>query len=181
MDASYPQTIKRGKKFQFWLLSPWMTHNKIKCLRPKICCFFESLVINYFSMCAIHSADKCSKKQQIWELDNTSFKPQDMLLIWNFVCRMKGSKHKLVDGQIFEQAANLWSYTGGHTPAGQRSLSGSMSNLSVAGGHGRNWGSNSDFRWFERKLHVVDLPRGKAHVYNHVVLLINRSRKNTCL
>ena len=33
-----------------------------------------------------------------------------MLLIQKVVRRMKGSKRKIVNGQIFEKAANLWPY-----------------------------------------------------------------------
>ena len=35
-------------------------------------------------------------------------KAKDLLLVRKFVRRMKGSKHKQVNGQIFEKAANLW-------------------------------------------------------------------------
>ena len=34
-------------------------------------------------------------------------KPRDLLLIRKFARRMKGSKRKIVDGQIFEKAANI--------------------------------------------------------------------------
>ena len=34
-------------------------------------------------------------------------KPRDLLLIQKFLRRMKGSKCKIVNGQIFETAANL--------------------------------------------------------------------------
>ena len=35
------------------------------------------------------------------------YEPQDLLLFRKFVRRMKGSKRKIVNGQIFEKAANL--------------------------------------------------------------------------
>ena len=35
-------------------------------------------------------------------------KDKDLLLIRKFVRRMKGSKRKIVNGQIFEKAANIW-------------------------------------------------------------------------
>ena len=37
-------------------------------------------------------------------------KPQDLLIIRKFVRKMKGSKHKIVNGQNFEKAANLEPY-----------------------------------------------------------------------
>ena len=37
-------------------------------------------------------------------------KPGDLLLIRKFIRRMKRSKRKIVYGQIFEKAANLWAY-----------------------------------------------------------------------
>ena len=45
-------------------------------IRPKICCFFESLADNYFTFYASHSADKFSNVQQIFGLckRNASFK-----------------------------------------------------------------------------------------------------------
>ena len=38
-------------------------------------------------------------------------KAQDFLLIQKFVRRMKGSKRKIVYGQIFKKAENLWAYS----------------------------------------------------------------------
>ena len=35
-------------------------------------------------------------------------KPKDLLLIRKFVCKKKGSSREIVNGQIFEEAANLW-------------------------------------------------------------------------
>ena len=37
-------------------------------LRPKICCFFENLAVTYFTLSALHSADKFSYEQQIFGL-----------------------------------------------------------------------------------------------------------------
>ena len=39
-------------------------------------------------------------------------KSEDFLFIRKFVCRMKASKSKMVNSQIFEKAANLWPYVG---------------------------------------------------------------------
>ena len=44
--------------------------------------------------------------------DRETGKAQDLLLIQKFVRRMKGSKRKIVNGQIFEKAANLGPYQG---------------------------------------------------------------------
>ena len=38
------------------------------------------------------------------------FKPKDLLLIKKFVRRVKGSKCKILIGQIFEKAVKLWAY-----------------------------------------------------------------------
>ena len=36
--------------------------------------------------------------------------PKDLLHIRVFVSRMKGSKRQIINSQIFEKAANLWTY-----------------------------------------------------------------------
>ena len=44
-------------------------------------------------------------EKSCWERKS---KPQDLLLIQKFVGSMKDSKRKIVNGQIFEKAANPW-------------------------------------------------------------------------
>ena len=49
-----------------------------------------------------------SKGKKVHSFPETSCdKPQDLLLIWKFVRKMKGSKRKMVNRQIFEKAENL--------------------------------------------------------------------------
>ena len=40
-------------------------HDEITFVRPKICCFFEKLSVDYFTLTALHFADKFSNEQQI--------------------------------------------------------------------------------------------------------------------
>ena len=79
---------------------------KYVSLRPWICCFFKNLAVNYFTFTAVHSVDKFLNEQQIFGL----IKAKDLLLIRKLVRRMKDSKRKIVNGQIFEKAVNLVSY-----------------------------------------------------------------------
>ena len=37
-------------------------------MSPKICCLFENLSVDYFTLTALHSADKFSNEQQILRL-----------------------------------------------------------------------------------------------------------------
>ena len=41
----------------------------IQCLMPKIWCFSENFALSYFSLTALHSADKFSREQQICGLN----------------------------------------------------------------------------------------------------------------
>ena len=52
------------------------------------------------------------EEYEVFILNNLAdkVKPKDLLLIRKFVRRRKGSKRKIVHGQIFERAANLGLY-----------------------------------------------------------------------
>ena len=41
---------------------------------------------------------------------NITFKPEDLPLIQKFVCRMKGSEHKIVYSQIFQKTGKSWAF-----------------------------------------------------------------------
>ena len=47
-------------------------------------------------------------ESNIFSVEKDSLKPQNLLLFRKIVRGMKGSKRKIVDGQIFEKVANLW-------------------------------------------------------------------------
>ena len=79
-------------------------------LKPKIRCCSKNVVVDYFTFRALHSAGKFSNEQQIFGLILN--KPYGMLLIQKFVRKIKGSKRKTVNGQIFEWAANLVFFSG---------------------------------------------------------------------
>ena len=55
-------------------------------------------------------ATLCLIKPSVQSMICFILKPQDLLPIPKFVRRTKGSKHKIVNGQIFEKAANLGPY-----------------------------------------------------------------------
>ena len=59
----------------------------------------------------------------------SSGEAQDLLLNQKIVRRMKGIKHKIVNSQIFEKAANLGPYSGTSTTPSVRLLRAAMNDL----------------------------------------------------
>ena len=51
-------------------------------VRPKICCSFENLAINYFTFTAFHSADKFSNEQQIFGLTWSLLRFFELAVVW---------------------------------------------------------------------------------------------------
>ena len=56
--------LKSKQEPSVWPLFDTFLLQKPSYVRPKVCCFFKNLAINYFPFTALYSADKFSSEQQ---------------------------------------------------------------------------------------------------------------------
>ena len=79
------------------------------CARPHIIYLKDLFYASYEKRKLFPSFSKMENFLNIFQITvrSATSKPQDFPLIWKFVRRMKGSKRKTLNGQIFEKASNL--------------------------------------------------------------------------
>ena len=74
-------------------------------LRPKICCFFENLALNYFTFTVLHSTDKFSNEHQILGLNWLTVEDLEEDFVVHFdgdVGFVPGAALSGVSGGVFE-------------------------------------------------------------------------------